>query len=116
MSNKTKILAVGGVLAMAFAGGSQAAGTQACGGVAGNGTPVVGATANFIKDGFTPKCSANVTVNFLDSASSVGVKGGSAKGMHSFGGSSEGGGILQCESSSIATPNASAASVTATGC
>lgn len=110
MNKQSKIVVIGGVIAMGVA--SNAFAVVACSGTAGNGTSVTGATTNFIRDGFTPKCSANVTVNFVQGADRVDVRGGSSKGMHTFGGSSEGGGIVQCESSSVATPSANA-SVTA---
>lgn len=109
MNNQTKILVMGGILAMGAASSVHA--VTACAGVAGNGTAVVGDVAKFIKDGFVPKCSANVTVEFSDTVSMVAVRGGSLKGMHTFGGTSEGGGILQCESSSISLPNEAAGTV-----
>lgn len=115
MKSQTKILVMGGILAMGAASSVQAA--TACSGTAGNGTQVVGATGSFVKDSFTPKCSANVTVAYTDSVSMIAVRGGSSKGMHTFGGTSEGGGILQCESSSAANPHTTAATVSATnGC
>lgn len=101
MNKNAKILVVGGVLAVGTLN-AYAASVVTCANAAG--TSIVGNSSSFIKDTFTPKCSGGVSVAFIDNASSLGVKAGSSKGMHTFGGSTEGGGITQCESSSVASP------------
>lgn len=112
MNKQSKIIVMGGVIALGLSG--NAMGAVGCNGTAGNGTSVTGNPTSFIRDGFTPKCSANVTVNYDQNALMVAVRGGSSKGMHTFGGTSEGGGIVQCETTSLATP-ASTATVTVGG-
>lgn len=118
MKKQSKFLVLGGIVALGFSANAQA--VVACAGVAGSGTAVPASTTNFVRDAFTPKCSANVAVNYAQDTSLIAVRGGSSKGMHTFGGTSEGGGILQCESTSAATPSATSATVTAgataTGC
>jgi len=109
MNKQSKILVMGGVLALGAANANAAA-TAAC--ALGVPATVAGNPTSFIRDGFTPRCSANVTVYFDQNASRVDVHGGSAKGMHTFGGTSEGGGVVQCETSSMATPATSAQTVT----
>ena len=59
---------------------------------------------NFIKTGFTPKCSANTHVTGEDGGSYFRVGSGSTKGKTRFGGSSAGGGVI------------SAGTCAATGC
>ena len=116
MEKSTKIVVMGGVVAIGLIS-SQANAEVAC--TTGTATSIVGAAGSFIKDTFTPKCSTGVTVSFLQNGNAIAVKSGSSKGMHTFGGSSEGGGVTQCQSSSIATPESSAATApasTTNGC
>jgi len=54
--------------------------------------PAAGST-NFIKNGITPRCSANTYVNFTDGSTRIDVGSASAKGKNYFGGSSEGGAV-----------------------
>lgn len=105
MNKQSKIFVMGGVLAMGVASNAHA--VVACS-VAGGAQSVTGNPTSFIRDGFTPRCSANVVVNFEQDANRVDVRGASAKGMHTFGGSSEGGGVVQCESPSVSAPDTSA--------
>ena len=111
MDKSTKIVVMGGVVAIGLIS-SQANAATAC--TTGTASSIVGAAGSFIKDTFTPKCSVGVTVSFLQDGSAIAVKSGSSKGMHTFGGSSEGGGVRQCQSSSIATPESSAATAPTT--
>jgi len=113
MNKNAKILVVGGVLAVGMMN-AYAASATAC--TTGTPTSIAGATGSFVKDTFTPKCSGGVTLGYNDSATSMGVKAGSSKGMHTFGGGTEGGGVTQCESSSIASPHTLATSAAANGC
>ena len=95
-------LMVGGVLVLSMA---QQAAFAAAADACTNGAPstVAGATDKFVQQGFMPKCSANVTVSANDVSTTLfTVKSMSTKGMHSFGGSSEGGAVAACENSSIA--------------
>lgn len=106
----TKMVVLGGLLVASM----HSHGANGC--TAGLGIAVPGSDATFVKDTFTPKCSKAVYLDYVDSATSIGVMAASQKGMHTFGGFSDGGGIFQCESSSVATPEASVGSVTANGC
>ena len=112
MSKNAKILVVGGVLAVGMLN-AYAASSTAC--TTGTPTSIAGNAGSFVKDTFTPKCSGGVSLGYNDSATSMGVKAGSAKGMHTFGGGTEGGGVTQCESSSIANPHSSV-TAQANGC
>lgn len=64
-------------------------------GTAGAGVPVpagVSGTA-FILQGFTPRCSTNVSLDWVQNARAVGVGAASSKGGFSFRGNSEGGAV-----------------------
>lgn len=82
------------MLALALPLSSMAAGTAACtGGVAQNNGVVTGVAANFIRNDVQVKCSANVNLNYQQSAVGVGVGSNSLKGKKSFNGSSFGGAV-----------------------
>ena len=66
---------------------------------------VPGSASSYEKEDFTPKCSNAVTLQYEDQVTQVVAKSGSAKGMHTFGGSSFTGSVFQCESSSVASPD-----------
>lgn len=89
----------GGIL---LASQAQSAVTYACN----NGVAVVvpGSSASYAKEDFKPKCSAAITMQYEDQVTQIVAKAGSAKGMHTFGGSSYTGSVMQCESSSVANP------------
>lgn len=91
-------LMVGGVLVISGANHlAFAANTQVCN----EGTASSVASGSFIKQAFTPKCSANVTVNINDvDATVAAVAGMSKKGAHMYGGSTEGGKVEACSSGS----------------
>lgn len=108
-----KIIVMGGVIAMGMA--SNAYAVEACNATTGA-VSVTGNPTSFIRDGFTPRCSANVVVNFLQDGTRVDVRGASSKGMHTFGGSSEGGGVLQCESGSVSLPATKASPTLSSPC
>ena len=80
-----------GLLASFASAGAMAA--PACAGSAGNGTAVPGDTNGtlFVRVGFTPKCSANVLLDYTDSQTSLAVAGGSTKGKNIFIGNTAGG-------------------------
>lgn len=110
MDKSTKIVVMGGVLAIGLLSQAQAAG-NACS--SGTGVAIAGNSASFIKDSFTPKCSTGVEASFAQSTTAVSVRSGSSKGMHTFGGTSDGGGVAQCESSSVSAPATTAATAPA---
>lgn len=76
-------------------------------------TPVTAQTpAQFIQVSFGPKCSNNVLLNYVETATSIGVGSVSTKGANKFQGSSNGGGITSngacaaaCSAESNATMN-----------
>lgn len=80
----------------------------------GTATAVASDASYFVKNNFTPKCSNNTSVKFAQTATDFYVKGASSKGMHTYGGSTEGGGVGVCENSSIANPQSSIAPGTST--
>jgi len=95
-ANSMKNVIMGSVLAVAAVTSLSAnAATQAIctGGGAGNGAAVVSGT-DFVKVGFTPKCSANVILTGEDVSSTVyRVGSASVKGKTIFAGSSLGGAV-----------------------
>lgn len=69
--------------------------TANCTGTAGTGPAVAAGTAgtDFILQGFTPRCSNNVFLDWAQTARAVGVGSASSKGGVSFRGNSEGGAV-----------------------
>lgn len=108
MNKQSKILILCGVLSFGISG--QAVAAVACSN--GTATAVPSSATDFVRDGFTPKCSANVTVNYAQTTAAMAVRGASAKGQYTFGGASEGGTVKQCETTPYAT---GAEAVTASG-
>lgn len=107
MQKSVKIGLVAGVSLMAVA--NTASATLAC-----NDGAAVSVTAgtDFIKSGFTPKCSKNVNLDYTENATQVGVCSASKKGNKNYGGTSEGGGVTE----STSTYNAGSVTATSTGC
>ena len=68
---------------------------SACTGTAGAGTAVAAGAAgtDFILQGFTPRCSTNVSLDWVQNNRAVGVGAASSKGGFSFAGNSEGGAV-----------------------
>ncbi|MBL8480279.1 MAG: hypothetical protein JNK59_13310 [Sterolibacteriaceae bacterium] len=60
---------------------------------AGTATAVASSTTDFVRTGFTPRCSANTQADFQQNANSAAVGAASAKGNQSFGGHSNGGAV-----------------------
>lgn len=83
---------------------------------AGNASQITGAATNFVKDNFTPKCSVGVTVVYNDLGAAFTVKAANTSGMHTFGGTSDGGAVIQCESSSVASPTSGLSAGSTNGC
>lgn len=74
-----------------------------------------GAAGGYVVSGFNLNISAHTSLAYDGDTTAVGVKAANSKGMHTFGGSSNGGSVKACESSSVATPSVSTATITA-GC
>lgn len=89
-----KNIILGSVLAIAAVASLSANATPLCtGGAAGDATTAVG-VGTFVKVAFTPKCSANVFLDGIDSTSTLYVvAAGSAKGKRIFAGSTAGGSV-----------------------
>ena len=107
MNKSVKIGLVAGVSLIAVA--NTAWGAAAC---TSGAASSVAAGANFIKSGFTPKCSKNVNLDYLENATQVGVCSGSTKGNKQYGGTSEGGGVTE----STAAYTGGAVTATTAGC
>ncbi|MBK8114045.1 MAG: hypothetical protein IPK44_05625 [Candidatus Accumulibacter sp.] len=88
-----KNIILGSVLAIAAVTSLSANAAAICSGTAaGDGTSVT--VGSFVKVGFTPKCSANVFLDGIDSTSTLYVvAAGSAKGKKIFAGSTAGGSV-----------------------
>ena len=71
---------------------SMAASSAIC--TTGTGSQVAGGT-DFVKSSFTPKCSANTSVAFDQSANSAAVGAISTKGNQIFGGHTNGGAVAK---------------------
>ena len=73
---------------------AQAASQTFCSGTAGTGASIAGATANFVKSTFTPKCSANTHVTAQDDATYYRVGSASTKGKTAWAGGTGGGAVV----------------------
>lgn len=85
--------------------------TTLCSGTAGNGSTVTGVAANFVKTDFTPKCSANTSVDFQQTANVAAAGSISTKGNQVFQGHTNGGSVavsttVTCASSGCTAANA----------
>lgn len=81
-------------------------------------TALTAGTSEFVKNTFTPKCSANTYVSYSQTATVFGVGSSSLKGKNKFGGSSEGGGVISkgaCSATPCAQTDASTEAATAAG-
>lgn len=85
---------------------------------AGTATAVASSTTDFVKTGFTPKCSQNTWVNFDQDTANGGVGSASSKGNQVFGGHTNGGAVTKlttggdCAASGCTQQNASDAAAT----
>jgi hypothetical protein len=106
----TEMVMLGGALVLSLASFSAQAATGCS---AGAGTSVAGNATNFVKAGFTPKCSASTSVNYLDAGADFAVQGASAKGKTVYGASTAGGQVSGCTTvqsgaPTVGTPGAGA--------
>lgn len=88
---------------------SMAASSAIC--TTGTGSQVTGGT-DFVKSSFTPKCSANTSVAFDQSANSAAVGAISTKGNQIFGGHTNGGAVAKtadCATSGCVASDATSA-------
>ncbi|QNM97376.1 hypothetical protein [Chitinimonas koreensis] len=115
MKNGVRVAYRSGAIGLAglLAVPAQAAVLDGC--ISGVSVVVVGAQANYVKESFTPQCSKAISLKYQDNGTDITAKAASAKGMHTFGGSSFTGSVFQCESSSVALPHSSI-SPSLTGC
>lgn len=60
---------------------------------AGTATAVASSTTDFVRTGFTPRCSANSLVDFTQDTNAAAVGAVSSKGNQIFGGHSNGGAV-----------------------
>ena len=113
-----KNIILGSVLAIAAVTSLSANAVTICaGGLATDGVSVASGTG-FVKVGFTPKCSANVFMDGIDSTSTLYVvSAASAKGKRIFAGSTAGGSVApvgtDCAASGCTAEEVSTAATTA---
>jgi hypothetical protein len=113
-----KNIILGSVLAIAAVTSLSANAVTICaGGLATDGVSVASGTG-FVKVGFTPKCSANVFMDGIDSTSTLYVvSAASAKGKRIFAGSTAGGSVApvgtDCAASGCTAAEVSTAATTA---
>ncbi|MDO8786507.1 MAG: hypothetical protein Q7J42_00330 [Sulfuritalea sp.] len=87
-----------------------------CTGTAGSGTQVSPAsTPEFVKTAFTPKCSANTTVDFVENATTAAAGAISSKGNQVFKGHTNGGAVAgtACAAAACVAGEAATASAAA---
>ena len=109
-----KKIALAALLATMSVGAMAAASNVCTGGTSATSAQVTAGT-NFIKNGFTAKCSANVYLSYDEDATKVAVGAASKKGKSVFAGSSEGGSVTgtTCAAATCAQSDASSAATTA---
>jgi len=98
----TEIAMLGGAVVLSLASLSAQAATGCSAGV---GTSVTGNNTNFVKTGFTPKCSASTAVNYTDAGADFAVQGASAKGKTVYGASTAGGQVTGCTTVQSGAPS-----------
>ncbi|PHV10380.1 hypothetical protein [Chitinimonas sp. BJB300] len=117
--NKTELVVMGGMLALSLAAPFAHAGsvTSCSGDVKAQQADIQSSAAGgYVLEAFKLNCSANVVLAYDGDATAVGVKSASKKGMHTFGGSSNGGSVKQCEPTSVNTANITLTASITTGC
>ncbi|WP_432723349.1 hypothetical protein R0381_001152 [Jeongeupia wiesaeckerbachi] len=118
MDNKVKAaLLAGGVVAISMTSSVFAAATAVTSAATAQTVSVASSAAGgYVAEAFKLNVSANVAMSYDGDTTAVGVKSGNSKGMHTFGGSSNGGAVKACESTSIANPAASLTATITAGC
>lgn len=91
---------------------SMAAASTVCS--AGTATAVPVSTTNFVRSGFTPRCSTNTLVSFDQDTVAAGVGATSSKGNRIFGGHSNGGAVTETGSCAATTCTITEAATAAT--
>lgn len=120
MQKINKALMLGGVAAVTLGSALEASAVQ-CDALAVIKSPsactiAVGQGAgNFIVTPITVRLSANVVMAHEGDDTAAAFKAASAKGMHTFGGTTNGGAVMACQVASIANPHAGAAMALTTG-
>lgn len=117
MSVNKKVIVAGGVFAITLAAPMMAEAATDIASAATAQTVSVAASAagGYVVEAFNLNLSAHTSLSYDGNATAVGVKSANSKGMHTFGGSSAGGSVKACETTSVTTPSATGATITA-GC
>ena len=118
MSVNKKVIVAGGVFAITLAAPmmAEAAATDIASAATAQTQAVAsGAAGGYVVEDFNLNLSAHTSLSYDGNATAVGVKAANSKGMHTFGGSSAGGAVKACETSSLTAPTATGATITA-GC
>ncbi|MGQ5524753.1 hypothetical protein ACUHMQ_16035 [Chitinimonas sp. PSY-7] len=115
MKKTTEVVVMGSMLALTLAAplNAHAAETKIAATTKAK-TETVG-TGTYVLEPFTLNISANVAMSYDSDATRVAVTTANEKGMHTFGGTSNGGSVRQCESSSLSAPKPSTPKLD-TGC
>lgn len=69
-------------------------------------TPIEGVGTNYVKKTFTPSCSVNVEVRYLQDPAAFAVQAASTKGVSVFGATTAGGAVVTCSTPSSGSPTA----------
>jgi hypothetical protein len=114
MKKTTKIVMVGGIIAMGMATAqaqSFGPGTASAAKVTFTVT-----TGNFVQNAFSFSLSNGVSMNANDNNTAFAVSAANSKGTRAFGGSTAGGSVRDCDGSSVASPAPKAATAGTDGC
>lgn len=93
-------------LCLGVASSASMAATVCAAGVA---SAVASSTTDFVRTGFTPRCSTNTQADFQQNTNVAAVGAASAKGNQSFGGHSNGGAVEKVADSAAGYADAAAA-------
>jgi len=112
-----EVVVLGGVLAVTLMAPLNANATLVSSTPSAQTQSISASAANgYVVTGFNLNMSANVSLGYDGNTTQVAVQTANAKGMHTFGGSSQGGSVAACQTASVSTPVATSPSPTGTGC
>ncbi len=117
MKKVTEAILVGGVLAVSMMNANAAVVAIASAATAQAAVPVAtSAAGGYVVSAFNLTLSAHTSLAYDGDPTAVGVHSANAKGMHTFGGSTAGGAVRACQTTSVSVPTATTVSSISAGC
>jgi len=117
LKKTTEVVAIGSVLAVTLLTQAHAAGTSIAATATAQPQAIAAGAANsYVVTAFTLNISANTSLAYDGNTTQVAINTANSKGMHTFGGSSQGGSVSACQTTSVQTPAANASLSLTNGC